>query len=259
MTVYRIPHAAWKPSPGLQPHDLEGARGRRIVRVEARARTDGNNLATAIAQVHAKFPIGNFTNTAGIVVSPYTHNAPNTPEVVIVDPVGVAVPRDHNELRTILEHYLPFFEYQGERTQAFTTRLRELSASTPSEFERYLREGDVILRQSLPNRTFFRVRGERFLGTAWSDIAWPSALTGMPDSDTGGFFYWGLWERVIQALRDGRVEEIARMRVVPGTVRHRDITLMILEDGSGLAWAPTQEQLRPDMFADLPDSGEWAR
>jgi hypothetical protein len=253
-----IPYAAWRPSPGLAPHDLQAfTADQQPIRIEARGRMDRAGVTKAVAQVYDKFSAAtaDFARAAGVIFCPRTGNAPRKADVLIVDPDGDAMAnRQHEQLRSIVAHYAPFFQAQGGVVERFGARLRELADAPDTDFAAYLAAGDPILNDPVNwvGRVSFRRGGATFKGTAWEGVAWPAGLTGIEPPAGGGYFYWGLWTEVIDALRRGQVAALGRLQVKRCVVKRPDRLFILLEDGAALAWVPSERDLRPSAFEDDP-------
>ena len=247
--LYELPYRFWHPT-GLARWDLEGpARNGGRVKIEARARLNRSGWKRAIQEVHAKFPPGgDFATAAGIIFAPRTTANTRNADVMIVDPEGTERGTGHrDDLRALLLHYAPFFEVQGIRRVSY--RLRQLSSASRREFDQYLRSGDAELKSVRFHRTFFRTDAGIFLGTAWQGTGWPPWLAHATDfRPATGVFYWGLWEAVIQALREGRLEDVSTMGVRETLSRLRSNVFILLSDATALAWAPSEGQLYPSML-----------
>ncbi len=178
-----------------------------------------------------------------------------------MDPVLDNSPQPQSQrLRNIVRHYIPFFERQqglndNNFTRRFAARLRELAEADESTFQNYLHNGDAALRYDKrgekPWRTYVRYDGQQFYGTALNGYAWPIEIAGRKPVPGQGAYYFALWEPVIEALRDGRIHDLLEMDVTPGTTQHNGRVFVLLEDGIALAWAPSEDQLKPGMFDDL--------
>jgi hypothetical protein len=247
---YSIPLQGWSPT-GLAPTDFEAYDSDgNLIKVEVRGRFARKNWKTAIEKTQQKLKDEkDFNKAMGVLFAPRESAMTNASDIEIIDPSGDYMnTREYPQLRSILCHYAPFFERQNY--SEFAARLRELSDAEDASFARYLNEGDIVLgdKNIQTHRTFFRYAGHRFEGTAWAGTAWPTALTGVEIPDNKGCFYWALWEEVTRALREGRLRDIAEMRVPFQTVRHHGRVLVLLQDGMALVWAPTEADLSPSMF-----------
>ena len=247
---YGIPLQNWFPT-GLKPTDFEAFdKDNNRVKVEVRGRFARNNWKAAIEKTQKKLTHDrDFNKAIGVLFAPRVSAATNAADIEIIDPAGEYMStQNHPRLRGVLCHYAPFFERQGY--SEFGERLRTLSAAGDEAFSRYLREGDALLRDKniRTHRTSFRYNDHKFEGTAWDGVAWPTALTGMEAPDNKGCFYWALWDEVTRALKEGRLSDIADMKVEPEVFRHKGRLLVLLQDASALVWAPTAEELSPSMF-----------
>ncbi len=247
---YDTPLQFWSPT-GLKPTDFEAYDGDgRLIKVEVRGRFEGNNWKYAVQDIHRKLKdIKNFDRAIGVVFALRESNTVKNVDIEIADPAGEHMQTlKQTQLRAILRHYAPFFERQGYTE--FGTRLRELSCADEDRFTWYLRNGDPLLQDKniRTHRTFFRFNNQRFEGTAWDNTAWPASLTGLNILQEKGYFYWGLWDEVIKALKKGNLRDIAEMQVKPDVIRLKDRVLIILEDATALGWAPSETELSPSMF-----------
>jgi hypothetical protein len=173
------------------------------------------------------------------------------PDILIMDPIGQGNGmEEHGSYRALLKHYAPFFRNQGtaHRFRRFAERLEELSTAEQEVFADYLKSGDAMLRKNDPWRVGFRYGRFEFKGTAWESASWPAQLTGFAVQDQNGAFYWGIWTEVIEALREGRLQELLEMAVTEGMTRYDGKVFMLLNDGTAFAYAPSPTLLSPGMF-----------
>lgn len=251
--LYNVPFVQWTKTQSLNPHDFEAPapNGGRY-EVEVRGRLNRNHLQEAIKGVHKKFQTPDFTAAAGIIFAPRTALRRSTADIIVIDPEGRGVLMEEaNELRAVVRHYIPFFEQQGGWSPCvqFAARLRGLSEAGDDAFRNYLARGDEALRAiRKPWHTGFRYNRAEFKGTAWHGTYFPSALAGKVGDTNNGACYWGLWTVVIDALREGRLEKIASMKVREGGANHDGKVFQLLPDGTAFAYAPSEEQLSPGMF-----------
>lgn len=171
------------------------------------------------------------------------------------------VQRQSQNLRNIVGHYIPFFERQqglneNNFTRRFAQRLRELADSDEDTFQRYLCEGDAALYydkrgQEKPWRAVICYDGYRFCGMVYAGFAWPVEIAGKKPQPGVGAYHFGLWEPIIEALRDGHIDELAELQVTPGTTEHDGKLFVLQSDGIALTWASSEAELKPDMFDDL--------
>lgn len=247
---YDIPLQLWSPT-GLKATDFEAYdKNNNRVRVEVRGRFVRNNWKSAVQETQGKLKnYRNFDKALGVLFAPRVSDVTRAADIEIIDPVGEHMTtQKYSQMRAVLCHYAPFFERQGYAE--FGERLRELSSADNEKFALYLKKGDPILcdKNIKTYRTFFRYNNHRFEGTAWEDTAWPMSLTGVEIPKDKGCFYWALWDEVIRALKEGRLADIAEMEVKPEMFRFKDRVLILLQDASALAWAPSQADLSPSMF-----------
>ncbi len=247
---YDIPLQSWFPT-GLAPtdfaaYDSDG----NLIKVEVRGRFARNNWKAAIEKTQHKLKNEkDFNKAIGVLFAPRESAVTGAADIEIIDPVGEYMnPQKYLQLRSILCHYAPFFERQNY--DDFSARLRELSTIDDTSFAQYLDKGDPVLgdKNIRTHRTFFRYASHRFEGTAWEGTEWPTALTGVEIPDSKGCFYWALWDEVTRALKEGRLKDIAEMKVPFQTFRHEGRVLVLLQDATALVWAPTEADLSPSMF-----------
>lgn len=243
---YEMPYRFWRPTPGLSPYDFRapGPAGMEL-QLEVRGRFEGN-LGDAKAQVRKKFGANAFlARQLGVIFAPRTDVEASHPDLTLLDPENNGMPAAtaKQDLRALLLHYVPFFARQN--FDDFADRLRALAALPDADFDAYLNQGDPVLRAARVRRTAFRFEGEEFVGTAWSGVAWPKGLIELQtDVDlSSGCFYWGIWTRVLDALREGQLQDIADMETSVGTYTEGQLIYVLLDDATALAWAPTQEAL----------------
>ncbi|MDD4891213.1 MAG: hypothetical protein PHU85_14930 [Phycisphaerae bacterium] len=258
MKLYDIDYPSWDVTHRNERHDLFAYHpaSHRLVKVEAKGRYMRQNLKAAITQVYRKFAVADFAHAAGVVFAPRHTPNPRTADIVLIDPTGNHEPNDQYVVpRALLSHYTPFFRRQGRIFDRFAARLQEIRTFDHRRFLAYLREGDAVLADLAATRsagrTTVRVRGHLFRGTAWEGFVWPAHLTGLGQRLHEGVFYWGLWEEVINALIQGKLHDVLNMRVRPCVSRLGNKALVVLPDGSALAWAPNPNELTPSMFDDL--------
>lgn len=162
-----------------------------------------------------------------------------------------------NAARAVLLHYASIIDrVGGEGGILFATRLRTLAdpvRTAADAFARYLSGGDPDLsfdERSLhrPWRSFFRYDGQWFRGSEFIGAAWPQSLGGALPEVGRGAFYFGLWDEVIEALRDGRIADTVSMKVEAGSSWHNEKLFVLLADGTALAWAREESALTPVMF-----------
>jgi hypothetical protein len=251
--LYDLPYRFWR-AMAFDPHDLEApAPSGGKVRVEVRARVNRNHWQQAKDDVYTKLPApGDFAAAAGILFAPRTSPRTHAADILIMDPEGKKTMSDraHDPLRSLLLHYIPFFEHQGGHPSCatFARRLRQLAEADEAEFEAYLKNGDRVLRQQRPYRTGFRFGGHDFKGSTWIGAAWPDSITGVVSEPGQGAFYWALWTKVIDALKEGRLQDLAEMEIRTGMQRLGSKVFVLLDDGIALAWAPSAAELSPGMF-----------
>lgn len=240
------------------------------IEVEVRARMNRNNWAEAVAQSEEKLRKKNprtFANASAVLFAPRSampKGPTRTKDILIMDPSGDETTQARGSIsqwRNILRHYAPIFERMSGRNETnfirrFAARLRELSESNDEILQHYLAAGDAQLQYDQrglekPWRSFFRFNGQRFCGTAFEGDRWPVEIAGEAPQSTGGMFYFGLWQQIIEALRDGRLNEIAEMKVTSGQISFKGKVFVLLSDGVALAWAPNQDALDPGLFDDL--------
>ena len=205
--------------------------------IEVRARLDRNNWRIAVQEANKKLTAKankshrDFTVAAALLFAPRSTSpkrAVRTKDILIMDPSGNNTPHNPSQnLRNIIQHYIRFFERQeslNEKnfTRLFAQRLRDLASSDEESFQRYLHEGDATLCYDKrggkkPWRQVFRYDGQRFCGTAFDGYAWPMEVGGRKPEVGVGAYYFGLWEPIIEALRDGHIEDLAELKVTPGT------------------------------------------
>lgn len=247
---YNIPLQLWFPT-GLEPTDFKAYdQNNNLVRVEVRGRFGRNHWKVAVEKTQKKLEnYSDFNQAIGVLFAPRESARTNAADIEIIDPAGEHMTtQNHPQLRAVLCHYAPFFERQGYIE--FSERLRQLSSADDERFAQYLSVGDPILgdKNIRTHRTFFRYNEQRFEGTAWDGTAWPTALTGVEIPENKGCFYWALWDEVTWALKEGRLEDIAKMEVSSQTFRFKGRVLVLLQDASALVWAPTEAELSPSMF-----------
>ena len=254
--LYQIPYAFWEATPGLQPYDMSAndAGGNEIA-VEARGRINRRHMQSAIAQVHQKFPMANFSRSAGVIFFPRTSNRGRLSDIIVLDPDGKAGRHPpSSRYRKLLRHYVPFFNAQGGPVRSFGSRLQEISVSPEHEFRAYLQRGDSILSGDSVRRGHagFDWNGIHYVGTFFKDIAWPKWLTGFARPGSNGVFFWGLASHVVDALQSGRVETLNFANDPAQIKRVRATMSIILADMTALIWAPTLEELEKAEDAQIP-------
>lgn len=247
---YDIPLQSWFPT-GLAPTDFAAYdSGDNLIKVEVRGRFERNHWKAAIEKTQYKLKNEkDFDKALGVLFAPRTSASTRAADIEIIDPIGEHMNvQKYSQLRSVLCHYAPFFERQnyGE----FAARLRELSTIDDAIFAQYLDRGDPVLgdQNIRTHRTFFRYAYHRFEGTAWEGTEWPTALTGVEIPGNKGCFYWALWDEVTRALKEGRLKDIAEMKIPFQTFRHEGRVLVLLQDATALVWAPTEADLSPSMF-----------
>jgi hypothetical protein len=245
--VYDIPYPFWEATSGLQSFDITAVDsvGNQIG-VEARGRINRTNITSAKEQVHKKFKTPNFSQAAGVIFFPRTSNRSTAADIVVLDP-DADVPHlpVSARYRKLLRHFIPFFRYQGGEERKFGDRLDEISKSSEEEFEAYLERGDSVLssRPTKRGRAGYTFEGDRYIGTFWRDIVWPNWLTGLQSPQSGGVFFWGLAEEVIDALQTGKVNSLDFRTRHTQVKRMANNMSVLLPDKTLLIWAPSVEQL----------------
>jgi hypothetical protein len=216
------------------------------LRVEARGRFEGK-LGGAKAEVRKKFGSNtSFARQLGVIFSPRTSLIGSFPDIILLDPESDGMPDEsaHREYRSLLLHYVHFFSRQN--FDDFACRLTTLAQASDEDFEGYLQNGDDDLRRARVKRTAFHLENEEFVGTAWGGVAWPAGLGGGAGLDvdfSAGCFYWGIWTKVLSALREGQLQDIVNMDAREETYVDRLRVYIVLDDATALAWAPTEEEL----------------
>ncbi len=102
-------------------------------------------------------------------------------------------------------------------------------------------DGDGELRRLPSHRTQFLTGGTTFLGSAWEGAFFPPHLTGVVPSE--GVFIEGIWSVVVDALRDGRVGDVAEIEVMERCSRDGEFVYVVVDDARAYAWAPIVGQL----------------
>lgn len=237
--VYVMPYRFWYPDKGNAATDYRAPGvGGGDIQVEVRGRFGHANWGEAIAQVHRKLGvIPSLSSQLGVIFAPRTSARTLVEDVLLVDPDGPGAEQEDNApYRALLRHYAPFFGKQNFHT--FAGRLLELADLLHDEFELYLQQGDAILRSAIAHRTSFNVGAYRFEGTAWRADAVPL----LPPS-TEAYVIWGLWDAVIEALRNGQLSAIAEAELNEWSSKEGDFSYSVLADGTAFAWAETLDLL----------------
>jgi len=265
--IYQSSLPVWHRTTGLAPFDYTAqsslAGGK--VAAEVRGRMDGHGWARAIEQSREKLTQAselNLVSAAAILYAPRQRPSRNETDVLIIDP---ALGGDGIDLfdmyRGVLQHYIPFFDRQAFEAashapiRAFVKRMRELVASSDTEFAEYLRSGDRLLRQLRPWLASFRYLDYEFRGTAWSGLTLPGNLIDEFDLELGiprtGDYYWTLWSDVITSIQRGRLSDLVLMQVpfVHATIMDR--VFVLLPDGIAIAWAARGRPLSSTMLDRL--------
>jgi hypothetical protein len=243
---FNTPYRFWSPTPGLSRYDYRAFPGSHMeYQLEARGRFAGN-LGNAKTEVWEKFgQNASLSRQLAVIFCPRENLNSSHTDVILLDPIknDVMNNTEYKNYRSILKHYSYFFARQN--FHAFSNRLYEIARSNDEIFSVYLKLGDDELRKSLAKRVTFEVSNYNFQGTAWKGFAWPFYLSRkLKQFDfSTGFFYWGIWNSVIEYLREGRIPEIVEMTTFEQIEVAGKRIYMVLDDATALAWAPTMKDL----------------
>lgn len=244
--IYDMPYRFWRPTPGLLRYDFRGpAAGGAELQLEVRGRS-GGKLGNAQEEVHRKFGENpSMARQLGAIFATRTSADVSYPDLILLDPKkdGLSAQLQHQQYRSLLEHYAFFFLGQGFTD--FGDRLRTLASVSDTEFDLFLANGDDLLRKARVKRVSFRVESYTFSGTAFQGVAWPRHIAPpTPDVDfSSGCFYFGIWTKAVDALCEGQLEDLADMTTAEEIYVDGAKVYIILDDATALAWAPTNEQL----------------
>jgi hypothetical protein len=243
---FNTPYRYWSPTPALSRYDYRAFPGSHMeFQLEARGRFAGN-LGSAKSDVWDKFgQNANLSRQLAVIFCPRENLNSSHTDVILLDPTknGAKNNTEYQNYRSILKHYCYFFARQN--FHAFANRLYAIAQSNNDDFLAYLKVGDDKLRKSLAKRVTFEVSNYSFQGTAWKGFAWPFYLSRkLKQFDfSTGFFYWGIWNSVIEYLREGRIPELEEMITFEQIEVVGKRIYMVLDDATALAWAPTIKDL----------------
>lgn len=212
---------------------------------EVRGRFGRNQWSAATEKVYEKLAspaVQGATHAAGFLYAPRVTANPLAPDLRIIDPNDEGEPVPLAVERALLRHYAPLFGQQGGVVATFGDRLAELARIRDDDLRVYLEGGDDVLRQSAAGRTSFRIGREEFHGSAWEGSTFPRHLTRL-EVDVEGVFIEGIWSRVVGALREGRLGDIARMEVKEWSFQEEGRVYVVVDDARAYAWAPDLRSL----------------
>lgn len=245
--LYAVAYPYWSATEGLEAFDLQATDEDGLeYRIEARGRIDRTNVAAAKTQVHAKFPIANFSHAAGVIFFPRTTNR-GRGDIIVLDPDGKPGNSLRNRrYRNLMLHYVPIFIAQGGYLRDFGESIRALARATDGRFDDYLSGKETALQASsaLRRHASFGWRGTLYIGRFFEDFVWPTWMTGESLPGGGGVFFWGIAKDIVVAIANGTLKDVRFSAEERAAVqRQKNLIAIIMPDRSLLIWGKTLQEL----------------
>lgn len=243
--VFSIPLKFWYPTPKLQRFDFEATFNGSAFGLEAKGRIDCENLYSAKSSIEKKLAYNvkskQYHHALGVIYSPSLINCINKHDIVVIDPDEHLAPLDEfANTRSILRHYSIFYKMQG-----YLDVYKSISSMTKPEnigiLVDYLNGGFRDLKPGKKWRTRFKVRGEAYLGTAWSDK--DSLSTSVHITDSEGGYMWGIKEDIHNAIISGDIGKILETSYFDDDFWDDEYRYILMGDGSAVGWAPSLDKL----------------